>query len=94
MPSRSSKKRLRDINERAKLIVDIATGEVEDKSEDEGKNPAAVALARGGRLWPTTCRWVVSSSNDRRSSNSFSLAARRRRIWGVGYLFLSRTELG
>ena len=49
---------------------------------------------RGGRLWLTTCRWVVSPSNDRRSSNSFSLAARRRRIWGVGYLFLSRTELG
>ena len=48
MPSRSSKKRPRDINERAKLIVDIATGEVEDKPEDDGKNPAAVALGRLG----------------------------------------------
>ena len=48
MPSRSSKKRPRDINERAKLIVDIATGEVEDKPEDEGKNPHAVALGRLG----------------------------------------------
>ena len=48
MPNRSSKKRPRDINERAKLIVDIATGEVEDKPEDDGKNPAAVALGRLG----------------------------------------------
>ena len=48
MPTRSSKKRPRDINERAKLIVDIATGAVEDKPEDEGKNPAAVALGRLG----------------------------------------------
>lgn len=48
MPTRSSKKRPRDINERAKLIVDIATGEVEDKPIDEGKNPAAVALGRLG----------------------------------------------
>ena len=48
MPTRSSKKRPRDVNERAKLIVDIATGEVEDKPEDEGKNPAAVALGRLG----------------------------------------------
>ena len=30
------------------MIVDIATGEVEDKPEDEGKNPAAVALGRLG----------------------------------------------
>ena len=48
MPSRSSKKRPRDINERAKLIVDIATGEVEDKPDDEGKNPHAVALGSLG----------------------------------------------
>jgi len=30
------------------MIVDIATGEVEDKPEDRGKNPAAVALGRLG----------------------------------------------
>ncbi len=38
------RKRPRDISQRAKLIVDIATGEVEDKEPDTGKNPAAVAL--------------------------------------------------
>ena len=32
------------------MIVDIATGEVEDKAEDEGKNPAAVTLGRLGGL--------------------------------------------
>ena len=30
------------------MILDIVTGEVEDKPEDEGKNPAAVALGRLG----------------------------------------------
>ncbi len=42
------RKRPRDISQRAKLIVDIATGEVEDKEPDTGKNPAAVALGRLG----------------------------------------------
>jgi hypothetical protein len=35
----------------AKLIVDIATGEVEDREptpEEQGKDPAAVALGRKG----------------------------------------------
>ena len=48
--SRSGKKRPRDINERAKLIVDIATGEAEEKPEDEGKIPLPrpwVALVDG-----------------------------------------------
>lgn len=49
MPERSSKpKRPRDVSQRAKLIVDIATGEVEDENPDEGKNPHAVALGRLG----------------------------------------------
>lgn len=43
-------KRPTDSNQRAKLIVDIATGEAEDKNPDEGKNPAAVALGRLGGL--------------------------------------------
>jgi hypothetical protein len=49
MPTRSSKaKRPTDANQRAKMVVDIATGEVEDTPEDQGKNPAAVALGRLG----------------------------------------------
>jgi hypothetical protein len=49
MPQRSSNaKRPTDANQRAKLVVDIATGQIEDKPPDTGKNPAAVALGRLG----------------------------------------------
>ena len=49
MPDRSSKaKRPTDANQRAKMIVAIATGEIEDKPGESGKNPAAVALGRLG----------------------------------------------
>lgn len=42
--------RPRDPNQLGKLIVDLATGEAEDKNPDEGKDPDAVALGRkGGR---------------------------------------------
>ena len=52
MQNRSSKpKRPSDINELAKSIVDIATGEAPATTpEDSGKNPAAVALGRLGGL--------------------------------------------
>lgn len=41
-------KRPRDVSQRAKMIVDIATGEVEDENPDEVKNPQAVELGRLG----------------------------------------------
>lgn len=37
-----------DLNERAKAIVDLATGERRPADPGEGKNPAAVALGRLG----------------------------------------------
>lgn len=45
-------KRPTDTNQRAKSIVDIATGESEDETKlnDEGKNAAAVSLGRLGGL--------------------------------------------
>jgi hypothetical protein len=49
MPDRTSK-RPRDANQLAKLVVDIATGEVEKPPSPDGKNPAAVALGRLGGL--------------------------------------------
>ena len=52
------RKRPRDISQRAKLIVDIATGEVEDENPDAGKNPAAVALGRKGGLKGGKARWA------------------------------------
>jgi hypothetical protein len=47
------KKRPRDAAQLAKLVVDIATGEVEDREPtagEQGKDPAAVALGRKGGL--------------------------------------------
>jgi hypothetical protein len=47
------RKRPRDPSQLAKMIVDIASGEVEDRPptpEEQGKDPAAVALGRKGGL--------------------------------------------
>ena len=50
MQERSRKKRPSDLSQRAKLMVELATGQVEEKDLDDGKNPAAVELGRlGGR---------------------------------------------
>jgi hypothetical protein len=47
------RKRPRDFSQAAKLVIDIATGQVEDRPptpEERGKDPAAAALgAKGGR---------------------------------------------
>jgi hypothetical protein len=46
MPKR---KRPRDINQLAKFIVDVSTGEAElPENQPDGKNPAAVELGRLG----------------------------------------------
>jgi hypothetical protein len=45
------RKRPRDPNQLGKLIIDIATGQIEDRPptpEEQGKDPAAVALGRKG----------------------------------------------
>lgn len=49
MPDRSSK-RPRDLNQLAKLLTDLATGQAELPKTDEGKDPAAVSLGRRGGL--------------------------------------------
>ena len=41
------RKRPRDFNQAAKLVIDIATGQIEDRPpapEEQGKDPAAVAF--------------------------------------------------
>lgn len=45
------RKRPRDFSQAAKLVVDIATGQVEDREptpEEQGKDAAAAALGRKG----------------------------------------------
>lgn len=41
-------KRPRDANQRAKSIMEIATGERQDDDPNKGRDPAAVALGRKG----------------------------------------------
>jgi hypothetical protein len=66
MPKRSSKKRPRDANQLAKSIVDLATGQTEEKNPDDGKDPAAVALGRKGGLKGGKAR-AASLSKKRRA---------------------------
>lgn len=71
------KKRPRDPLQLAKLIGDIATGQVEDKVEDK-RDPAAVALGRRGGLAGGKAR-AKSLSADQRSAIAKKAAAKR---WG------------
>jgi hypothetical protein len=62
-------KRPRDPAQLAKLIVDIATGERDDinlSTDEQGKNPAAVALGRLGGLKGGKARRDALSSQERR----------------------------
>jgi len=48
MPDRTREKRPADVNQRAKMIVGIATGEIGDEEDIGDKHPEAVALGRLG----------------------------------------------
>lgn len=77
MADRSSRpKRPRDPNVRAKLIVDIATGAVEDTDPNEGKNPHAVALGRLGGKIGGKARAAKLTAEQRRDIAKKAAAAR------------------
>jgi hypothetical protein len=82
MPDRSRKPRPRDSNQLAKLIVDIATGQVEDKPElrpeDASKDPAAVSLGRRGGLKGGKAR-AAKLTPEQRAGIAKRAAAKR---WG------------
>jgi hypothetical protein len=69
-------KRPRDINQLAKLIVDIATGEVKDEQPLRGKNPAAVELGRLGGLKGGKAR-AAKLSPERRKEIAQNAAKKR-----------------
>jgi hypothetical protein len=75
-------KRPRDLNEWAKRMVDIATGEVDDTEpvpqDDPNKDPAAVALGRKGGLKGGPAR-ANSLTPEERKSIAQSAAKKR---WG------------
>lgn len=74
-------KRPRDPAQLAKLMIDIASGEVEDRQptpEEQGKDPAAVQRGRLGGLKGGKSRSEKMSPPERKAS---ALAANRAR-WG------------
>jgi hypothetical protein len=72
------KKRPRDPVQLAKLIGDIATGQVEDRVEDK-RDPAAVSLGRRGGLKGGKARAAKLSSGKRTEIARKGAAARWKR---------------
>ena len=73
------KKRPRDPAQLAKLVVDVATGEIEDREptpEEQGKDPAAVSLGRRGGLKGGSARATRLSEKERREIASNAAKAR------------------
>ena len=71
-------KRPKDFNQRAKNIVDLATGEITESNPNEGKNPAAVSLGRLGGLKGGEAR-ANKLSPERRKEIAMKAAKKR---WG------------
>lgn len=74
-------KRPRDLNQWAKRMVDIATGDAEDREptpEEQGKDPAAVALGRKGGLKGGKARAEKMTAKDRSASAKKAAQARWR----------------
>ena len=72
-------KRPRDPNQLAKFIVDVATGEVEDREptpEEQGKDPAAVSLGRRGGHIGGKVRALRLNENERRAAAKKAAASR------------------
>ena len=80
MPEPSkAKKRPRDPAQLAKFVVDVATGEIEDREptpEEQGKDPAAVSLGRRGGLKGGDARASSLSSAKRKEIASKAAQAR------------------
>ena len=75
-----SRKRPRDLNSLAASIVNDATSdEPRQKSEDDGKDPAAVALGRKGGLRGGKARAAKLTAEERSASARKAAAAR----WGT-----------
>jgi hypothetical protein len=72
------RKRPADFAQRAKMIVDIATGEVEDREPEPKriKNPHAVALGRLGGLKGGKARKAALTAKQRRAAAAKAARAR------------------
>ena len=73
------RKRPRDPAQLAKLIVDIATGQVEDRAptpEEQGKDPVAVARGRLGGAKGGPARAAKMTKAERKASAKKAIKAR------------------
>jgi hypothetical protein len=77
MPKRS--RMPRDPNQRAKAVVDFATGQREPDPEPRAKDPAAVELGRRGGMIGGKVRAANMTPEERRASASKAARAR----WGT-----------
>lgn len=71
-------KRPRDVSQLAKMMVDIASGEV-NQIENDGKDKAAVALGRKGGLIGGKARWANLSPEQRSEAAQLAAQARWRK---------------
>lgn len=72
------KKRPRDPIQLAKLIGDIATGQVDDR-EPDARDSAAVELGRKGGLKGGKARWANLTAEQRSEAASLAVQARWRK---------------
>jgi len=71
-------KRPTDFNQRAKLIVDIATEEIKDEVEDT-RNPSAVALGALGASKGGKARAEKLSPEERKRISQMGVEARKKK---------------
>jgi hypothetical protein len=72
-------KRPRDFSQAAKLVVDIASGQITDREltpEEQGKDPAAVALGKRGGLKGGLAR-AAKMTKEQRSESARKAAKSR-----------------
>jgi hypothetical protein len=69
-------KRPRDVNQFAKFMVDLATGNADESDASAGKDPAAVSLGRRGGLKGGRARADKMSSEQRAEIARKAAAAR------------------
>ncbi len=100
MPTRASKKpttqRPRDVNQLAKMIVDMTTGDLpkEDKPPEREKNPAAVALGKLGASKGGQARAAKLSAKKRKEIAKNAAQARwnaRMCCWARGIIVFIKT---
>ena len=72
----SRPKRPRDLNQLAKLIVDLATGAATDSDPNAGKDPAAVLRGRSGGLKGGQARAGALSARKRKQIAKKAASAR------------------